>query len=167
MTCMQLLEPCPNDAGQVRQNFRQIVCKKGPKSTDKPNTFSATTIKPIETMPGWRFPVRMYTAHRELRHLHSIYRLQHLLRSCLKGQDSIWRIIQFFDLFRVGNEDVSVVRSREFKRLPLCFVECILDDLWAPEKERPCLITLDQRPDNVFYNLCHTGLSLLSVWVPS
>jgi hypothetical protein len=97
---------------------------------------------------------------KKLRCLHSIYRLQHLLRSCLKGQDRIWRIVQFFDLFRVGNEDVSVIRSGEFERLPLCFVERVLDHLWAPEKECPCLITSDQWVEKILYNLCHTRLSL-------
>jgi hypothetical protein len=97
---------------------------------------------------------------KKFRCLHCIYRLQHLLRSCLKGQDRIWRIVQFFDLFRVGNEDVSVVRSGEFKRLPLCFVERVLDYLWAPEKECPCLITPDQWSEKILYDLCHSRLSL-------
>lgn len=81
--------------------------------------------------------------------LHCVDRLQHLLRGSLQREHRIRRIVELFDLLWIRNKHISIVRSREFERLSVGLVECILNHIRAPEEERPSLIAPDKGSEDV------------------
>jgi len=68
----------------------------------------------------------------------------YLLRCCLKRQHSVWCAVDLFDLLRVGNEDITIIRSEELEWFALGLVEGLLNDFRAPEEICPGVVPLDK-----------------------